>query len=130
MAHAAKAIAQSRGWNHHRHDLLRDVVSQIAEEMGRPDLLTLFSSASIMHQNFYEHELRHYEVQVGINDARALIRELDAIRDAPAAAFHPPDGGSSQADAEVDPRPRSVGRGHKQPAPGQARAARRAVESP
>ncbi len=89
VAHAVKSVAQTRGWNHHRHDLLRDVVEQISEERDHPDLLTLFSSAGDMHQNFYEHELRSYSVQVGINDAKMLITALDAIRDVPPPSFAP-----------------------------------------
>ncbi len=89
VAHAVKSVAQTRGWNHHRHDLLRDVVAQIAEERDRPDLLTLFGAASIMHQNFYEHQMYDYEVQSGIDDARTLIGELEAINDSPPPSFVP-----------------------------------------
>ncbi len=89
VAHAVKSVAQTRGWNHHRHDLLRDIAEQVAEEREYPYLLTLFSSAGDMHQNFYEHVLPYYSVQVGINDAKTLITELDAIRDAPPPPFVP-----------------------------------------
>ena len=89
VAHAVKSVAQARGWNHHRHDLLRDVVNQVVEERERRDLLTLFSSASDMHQNFYEHELYTQEVQVGIDNAKTLIGDLDALRDAPTPPFVP-----------------------------------------
>ncbi len=89
VAHAVKSVAQTRGWNHHRHDLLRDVVEQVAEERDRIDLAEMFNSASGMHQNFYEHVLPYYSVQAGINNARRFITALDAIRDAPPPPFAP-----------------------------------------
>ena len=88
-AHAVKALAQERGWNHSRHDLLGDVVEQIADEWGRTDLITLFGSASIMHNNFYEHRMGVSRVQVGINDSRTLIGELEALRAEPPRPFTP-----------------------------------------
>ena len=58
-AHAIKSLAQTRGWNHTRHDLLADVVEQISEEWDRTDLETLFRSANYLHNNFYEHAIPH-----------------------------------------------------------------------
>ncbi len=87
VAHAVKSVAQTRGWNHHRHDLLRAVVEQIAEEHDRFDLPAAFGSASDLHQNFYEHELTAVSVQSGIYNARMLISELSAIRAAPPRPF-------------------------------------------
>ena len=89
VAHAVKSLAQSRGWNHRRHDLLRDVVDQIAEEWDRLDLPVLFDSADAMHQNFYEHELYDYRVQRGINNASTLIAELERLRAEPSRPFIP-----------------------------------------
>ncbi len=89
VAHAVKSVAQTRGWNHHRHDLLRDVVSQVADELDRRDLNTLFRAAGYLHQNFYEHELDNHDIQSGIEDAATLIGELDAIREAPPLRFVP-----------------------------------------
>ena len=89
VAHSIKTIAQERGWNHGRHDLLGDVVSQIADEWARPDLLTLFSSASILHSNFYEHMLESYLVQAWMNDCKTLIGELEAFRAEPRGRFIP-----------------------------------------
>ena len=80
VAHSVKTIAQERGWNHGRHDLLGDVVSQVADERGRPDLIILFSSASILHNNFYEHVLENYLVQAWMNACKTLIEELETLR--------------------------------------------------
>ncbi len=86
-AHAVKSVAQTRGWNHHRHDLLSDVVDQIASEWNRPALLDLFDSASVLHQNFYEHEMNDARVRRIIDRVRTLVAELDAIRDEPLRPF-------------------------------------------
>ena len=87
VAHSVKAMAQERGWNHGRHDLLGDVVAQVAEERGRPDLLTLFVSASSLHYNFYEHQWDGYQVQVWINDSRTLMGNLASLRAEPPRPF-------------------------------------------
>ncbi len=86
-AHAIKSVAQTRGWNHHRHDLLRDVVTNLALEWERYTLMDLFDSASILHQNFYEYDMDAEEVQYRINRVRTLVAELDAIRDEPPRPF-------------------------------------------
>ncbi len=86
-AHAIKSVAQARGWNHHRHDLLSDVVDQIASEWDRPALLDLFYLASVLHQNFYEHEMSGARVRLMINRVRTFVAELDAIRDEPPRPF-------------------------------------------
>ncbi len=86
-AHAIKSVAQARGWNHRRHNLLRDIVNQLVLEWDRPVLRHMFNSASIAHQNFYEHELDAEDVQSSIDDARTLVAELSAIRDAPPRPF-------------------------------------------
>jgi hypothetical protein len=89
VAHSVKTIAQERGWNHGRHDLLGEIVSQIADERGRPDLHTLFAAASNLHHNFYEHLMENYRVQALMNDAKTLIGELEAFRAEPPGRFTP-----------------------------------------
>ena len=44
-AHALKAIAEERGWNHNSHGLIVDIAKQVADEQGRADLLPLFGVA-------------------------------------------------------------------------------------
>ncbi len=86
-AHAIKSVAQARGWNHHRHDLLRDIVNQISDEWDSPTLRDLFNLASVLHQNFYEHELGREDVRLILDRVRTLVAELDAIRDEPPRPF-------------------------------------------
>ena len=88
-AHAFKSLAQTRAWNHTRHDLLADVVEQIFEEWDRTDLETLFRSANYLHNNFYEHALTIGQVRGAINDATALIEELHTLRQQPPRPFGP-----------------------------------------
>ncbi len=88
-AHAVKSIAQTRGWNHHRHDLLRDIVNQISDEWDSPALRVLFDSASILHQNFYEHDLDDEDVQRIMNSVRTFVAELEALRNVAPPPFTP-----------------------------------------
>ena len=88
-AHAIKSLAQTRGWNHTRHDLLADVVDQISEELDRLDLGTLLKSAEALHNNFYEHRRSSYYVKGGINDVSVLIGELHTLRQQPPRPFTP-----------------------------------------
>ena len=88
-AHAIKSLAQTRGWNHTRHDLLTDVVDQISEEWGKTDIQTSFRSANYPHNNFYEHAMTHTQVRGAITDAAALIEELHALRQQPPRPFDP-----------------------------------------
>ena len=69
-AHAIKSLAQTRGWNHTRHDLLADVVEQISEEWDRTDLVILLKSAEALHHNFYEHHRSSQYVQGSITTSR------------------------------------------------------------
>ena len=88
-AHAIKSLAQTRGWNHTRHDLLADVVEQVSEEWDRTDLDILLKSAEALHHNFYEHHRSSQYVQGSINDVRVLIGELHALRQQPPRPFDP-----------------------------------------
>ena len=62
-AHAIKAVAQQRGWNHHAHNNLRDAAYYIGFERNRQDLRQLFMSLEAMHHNYYEHQREAGEVQ-------------------------------------------------------------------
>ena len=72
VAHAAKAVAEQRGWNHNNHRRLHDIADQIADERDRPDLRLLFAAANIMHDNFYEDFLDADRVEQGMLDASFL----------------------------------------------------------
>lgn len=53
-AHAVKAVAESRGWEHHAHVLLQRAVERLIHEEGAPrHLFGQYMIASAFHQGFY-----------------------------------------------------------------------------
>ena len=89
VAHAVKAVAEQRGWRHNNHSLLFAVVAQLSDETGRPDLRNMFRSAIAMHQNFYEDWMAVSDVQAGLENAKAHLPDLEAMRTSPPPAFTP-----------------------------------------
>ena len=53
-AHAIKAVAERRGWEHHAHALLEETVDRLVQEEGAPmDIWIQYLTASAYHQRFY-----------------------------------------------------------------------------
>ena len=53
-AHAIKAVAESRGWEHHAHALLQRTMERLISEEGAPQhLFGQYMMASAYHQGFY-----------------------------------------------------------------------------
>lgn len=53
-AHAIKAVAESRGWEHHAHALLQQAMERLISEEGAPQhLFGQYLMASAYHQGFY-----------------------------------------------------------------------------
>ena len=53
-AHAIKAVAESRDWEHHAHALLQEAVYRLVYEEGAPPhLWGQYMIASAYHQGFY-----------------------------------------------------------------------------
>ena len=53
-AHAIKAVAERRGWEHHAHALLEEAIGRLVREEGAPmDLWIQYLTASAYHQRFY-----------------------------------------------------------------------------
>ena len=53
-AHAIKAVAERRGWQHHAHSLLEEAIGRLVREEGAPmDLWLQYLTASAYHQRFY-----------------------------------------------------------------------------
>ena len=82
-AHAVKAVAADRGWNHDSHRLLFDAIDQIARDNEVPALRALFQIANSLHQNFYENWQPHGVVQDGIDEIKQLVDMLEEIRSQP-----------------------------------------------
>ena len=77
---AVKACAELRGWNHYSHIRVQRSLDQLRDEWDDPSLTLAYVSAKDLHVNFFEAELGHTRVQDGINTAKTLLSQLDAIR--------------------------------------------------
>lgn len=82
-AHAMKAAAERRNWNHSNHGLLFAVASQMADDTANPQLRRLFSVASALHQNFYEDWQPDISVQEGIDSVKQLVEQMEELRAQP-----------------------------------------------
>ena len=90
VAHAVKAVAQQREWNHNSHDLLYDVARQVADEnRWSRRQRRLFREAGFLHTNLYEDWLDDSEVQDGIEQAKVLLGMLASVRRQPPRPFTP-----------------------------------------
>ena len=48
---------------------------------GREDLVNLFLAPTVMHFNYYEHELAEDKLQTAINSTKTFVEEMEKIRD-------------------------------------------------
>ncbi|MXZ90955.1 MAG: PaREP1/PaREP8 domain-contain protein [Chloroflexi bacterium] len=71
-----KAIAEQRGWEHNRHRHYLSITSRLRAETGDGDIRRWFSSASALHENFYEDQMMAEDVADGLDDVAALIDKL------------------------------------------------------
>ena len=74
--HMLKAIAEQRGWEHHRHRHYHRAASRIRAETGDGGIRRLFDSASALHENFYENDMVADEVAERLDDVAALMDKL------------------------------------------------------
>ena len=79
-AHALKAIAQDRGWNHRFHNHMRAAAYYLALEWQHPQWNTSFDSFDSMHTNFYEHQLHPADLVPKLELAKAFCEELYGAR--------------------------------------------------
>ena len=77
-AHAVKAVAERRGWQHNSHNDLFDIAGILATERGTPEIADLFRAASSLHRNFYEGHLSVQGVSRRLRQVRRLLRLLEA----------------------------------------------------
>ena len=78
-AHAMKGIARSRGWKHDTHAALFVIARRLADEVGQPEIRTLFQLASVTHKNFYEGWLDAEDLARNLAEIRTLLETLDTI---------------------------------------------------
>ena len=75
-AHAVKAVAQQRGWQHDGHRYLFDAIERVYRETGNPEFRDLFRIANSLHTNFYENWQSESLVQDGIERVEVLLKKL------------------------------------------------------
>lgn len=80
-AHAVKAVAQHRGWQHDGHRYLFEAIDKIYYETGDPEILALFKAANSLHMNFYENWQTDNSVQDGIERVEVLLGKLEPLVD-------------------------------------------------
>ena len=80
-AHAVKAVAQHRGWQHDGHRYLFEAIDRVYHETGDPEFLVLFRSANSLHMNFYENWQTDDLVQDGIELVAVLLAKLEPLVD-------------------------------------------------
>ena len=73
-----KAVAENRGWDHATHGDLYRAVHRLAEELSDQRLRGRFRSASALHQNFYEGNMRAATVAIGIHHVEQFAAALES----------------------------------------------------
>ena len=74
-----KAVAHSRGWDHHHHAELLNAVGFLVQETQNMSIQDGFNAAQALHQSFYEGGLHAIAVAHNLNQVdtfRQLIRQL------------------------------------------------------
>ena len=82
-AQILKAIAEQRGWDHHRHRHYHQAASRVRTETGDGEIRRLFDSASALHENFYENDMETDEVAERLDDVEALMDKLIPLLNQP-----------------------------------------------
>ena len=79
-AHAIKAVAESRGWEHGAHALLQQAVQRlISEESASPHIWGQYLIASAYHQMFYGHPADAERIRYGKDTIAEFIRTLESL---------------------------------------------------
>ena len=76
-----KAVASSRGWKHDSHAALYPVIDRLVKETGDDGIRKRFSTATALHQNFYENWGSADYVAGGLADVRGLLDRLEPLLD-------------------------------------------------
>ncbi len=79
-AESVKAIATQRGWNYNSHGLMVDVVQQVSDERGKPEIIIRFGPALVLYVNSYENSLPMDVIEAYLDIVKSLLPELERIR--------------------------------------------------
>ena len=80
MAHALKAIGQSRGWRHKGHDHLKAIGHIIGQEFNHTGILLAFSIAEELHRNFYENQEDENTIADVISKVELALPDMYSLR--------------------------------------------------
>lgn len=80
-AQVVKAAAQLRGWDHHSHRGLFVAVGQLVDEVGDPDIHSLFAYPNFLHANFYENAFSADRIARYMVQTEEFIAKIEAILD-------------------------------------------------
>ena len=75
------AVADQRGWQHHRHRHYRRVAKGLRPETGDSDILRFFNSAGALHENFCKNDTDAHLVAESFDDVGALLGKLIPLLD-------------------------------------------------
>ena len=79
-AHAVKAVAESRGWEHRAHALLEAAVDRLIREEGAPPhLFGQYMMATAYHQRFYGAPPPADGIRYGKDTIAEFIRTLESL---------------------------------------------------
>lgn len=78
-AHAVKAVAQQRGWQHDGHRHLFEAIDRIYRESEDTEFRDLFRIANTLHTNFYENWQSDELIQDGIERVEVLLKKLEPL---------------------------------------------------
>ncbi len=79
-AHAIKAVAERRGWQHHAHALLEEGVMRLIQEEGAPQhLFGQYMMASAYHQRFYGGAPPAAGIRAGKEVIAEFIQTLESL---------------------------------------------------
>ena len=79
VAHALKAVAIQRGWEHDKHRRIHDVAIQLGNEFGRPDFQASIRIANSFHENFYENDEEEDSIRWAIDESERFLSDLDVV---------------------------------------------------
>jgi hypothetical protein len=79
-AHAIKAVAERRGWQHHAHALLQEVVERLIRDESAPQqLFGQYMIASAFHQRFYGDPPSADGIQYGKELIAEFVSTLESL---------------------------------------------------
>ena len=79
-AHALKAVAIQRGWQHTEHQNIHRIAIQLRHELDRPDFESRIRVANSFHVNFYENLEEADSIRWAIDEVESLVADLEEVR--------------------------------------------------